>query len=91
MTPLIEKRPDMLRACALILLYICSMPALLAEQAEVTVSSGYEVEALQARQLLEKAVASYRERGDVVLAEISRQGPFTTDEHYVYVLTSSPA
>lgn len=88
MTPLIEKRPDMLRACALILLYICSMPALLAEQAEVTVSSGYEVEALQARQLLEKAVASYRERGDVVLAEISRQGPFTTDEHYVYVVNT---
>jgi len=78
----------MLRSCALTLLCICSMPAVLAEQVDTTVNSGYEAEALQARQLLEKAVASYRERGDVVLAEISRQGPFTTDQHYVYVVNT---
>ncbi len=76
----------MLKACALTLLSICSMSELHAEQANVTVNSAYEAQALQARQLLEKAVNSYRERGDVVLAEISRQGPFTTDQHYVYVV-----
>jgi hypothetical protein len=64
----------MLRACILALLFPCTLPALAAQPAEVAISAGYEEEAQQARLLLEKAVTAYRERGESVLAEISRQG-----------------
>ncbi|MDH0426625.1 cache domain-containing protein [Stutzerimonas stutzeri] len=78
----------MLRACILALLFPCTLPALAAQPAEVAISAGYEEEAQQARLLLEKAVTAYRERGESVLAEINRQGQFTTSQHYVYVVNT---
>ncbi len=69
---------------------LCTWPLsiLIAQPADVAIGPGYEAEAQQARLLLEKAVTSYRERGEPVLAEISRQGQFTTSRHYVYVVNT---
>lgn len=47
---------------------------------------GYTQQSDQARALLEKAVGRYRERGEAALAQLSRQGEFTRDEQYVYVI-----
>ncbi|MCY1427640.1 Single Cache domain 2 [compost metagenome] len=47
---------------------------------------GYTQQSDQARALLEKAVARYRERGDAAFAQFSRQGEFTRGEQYVYVI-----
>lgn len=77
----------MLRAYMLALLCAWPLSNLIA-QPEVAISAGYEADARQAHLLLEKAVASYRERGEQVLAEISRQGQFTTSHHYVYVVNT---
>ncbi len=77
----------MLRAYLLTLLCTWPLSSLMA-QSDAAISAGYEAEARQARSLLEKAVASYRERGEPVLAEISRQGQFTTSQHYVYVVNT---
>ncbi|ROM34375.1 calcium channel protein [Pseudomonas poae] len=41
---------------------------------------------MQAKSLLENALAYYREAGDIALAEFSRQGRFTTEDNYVYVV-----
>lgn len=48
----------------------------------------YQAEASQARSLLAKAVAAYKEEGDTVLAQLSRQGRFTTPDTYVYVINT---
>ncbi|MFW3895205.1 cache domain-containing protein [Pseudomonas bharatica] len=48
----------------------------------------YEAQANQARLLVTKAVEIYRKEGDLVLAQISRQGGFTTAESYVYVIST---
>ncbi|WP_256348729.1 cache domain-containing protein [Pseudomonas sp. PDM24] len=48
----------------------------------------YQAEASQARGLLAKAVAAYKEEGDTVLAQLSRQGRFTTPDTYVYVINT---
>ncbi|MDH4565236.1 calcium channel protein [Pseudomonas sp. BN414] len=54
----------------------------------VELVSGYEVEANQARELLAKAVSAYRKQGDTVLAQLSRQGAYTTPSTYVYVVST---
>ncbi|VXD05249.1 Calcium channel protein [Pseudomonas sp. 9AZ] len=51
-------------------------------------TSGYEAEADQAQALLAKAVRAYKEQGDPVLAQLSRQGIFTTADTYVYVVST---
>ena len=43
-------------------------------------------DAKRAKALLNKAVSYYQEAGDASLAAISRQGQFTDDELYVYVV-----
>ncbi|MDD2058429.1 cache domain-containing protein [Pseudomonas sp. GD03860] len=48
--------------------------------------ASYSQQSDQARALLEKAVSHYRESGEAALAQISRQGEFTRDEQYVYVI-----
>ncbi|ANI14402.1 MULTISPECIES: cache domain-containing protein [Pseudomonas] len=45
-------------------------------------------QAQRARQLLEKAVAYYRQEGDKAFAAFSRQGEFIDNELYVYVVDS---
>ncbi|CDF83227.1 Cache domain containing protein [Pseudomonas knackmussii B13] len=51
-----------------------------------TQAPGDAAQAQRARQLLEKAVAYYREQGDKAFAAFSRQGEFVDNELYVYVL-----
>ncbi|MCS3835713.1 cytochrome c [Pseudomonas sp. JAI111] len=48
----------------------------------------YQAEASQARGLLAKAVAAYKEEGETVLAQLSRQGRFTAPNTYVYVINT---
>lgn len=50
------------------------------------IPSGYEQEAREARALLGKAVERYKVVGDTALAEFSRQGEFTRDNFYIYVV-----
>lgn len=81
------KRPCMLLMLCLPYFAAHTASAATAEAAEsAPINQGYEVQAEQARQLLEKAVAYYREAGDAALAEFSRQGRFTTETQYVYVV-----
>ncbi len=69
-------------ACFLLL----SGPALGANSAGS--GGSYEVEANQARELLAKAVSAYKAQGDSVLAQLSRQGTYTTPHSYVYVINT---
>lgn len=50
------------------------------------VPDGYETEEQEARELLESAVAYYREHKAQALPVFSRQGSFVRGNHYVYVL-----
>lgn len=76
----------MRRLCTLIFLGACmaSSPTF----AQNPAAPGYAAEAKQAQELLNKAVDHYQEVGDAALAEISRQGRFTTDNFYVYVVNT---
>lgn len=51
-------------------------------------NDGYVMEAKQAREVLAKAVSAYKEQGDAVLAQFSRQGIYTTAHTYVYVINT---
>lgn len=51
-------------------------------------SSRYAADEQAARELLDKAVAYYREQGDKALAVFSRKGPFTVGNRYVFVVDS---
>lgn len=77
----------MRRLCTLIFLGAClaSSPTF----AQSPAAPGYAAEAQQAQDLLKKAVDHYQEVGDAALAEISRQGRFTTENFYVYVLNTN--
>lgn len=52
------------------------------------VSSGYELEAKHARELLARAIQRYQEVGDKAFAEFSRQGEFVIGNLYVYVVSA---
>ncbi|MBO3275640.1 cache domain-containing protein [Pseudomonas schmalbachii] len=52
------------------------------------VANADEAQAQRARQLLEKAVAYYKQEGDKSFAAFSRQGEFIDGELYVYVLNN---
>lgn len=86
------RTPDRMTKCrkgiAILLLTCTGWFALASATQASELSEGYEQEAEQARQLLGKAIARYREVGDQALAEFSRQGEFTTDELYVYVVNT---
>ncbi|HEX8595020.1 MAG TPA: cache domain-containing protein [Pseudomonas sp.] len=56
--------------------------------AQASDDAAYSEQSDQARTLLHKAITRYRENGDTVLAQISRQGEFTDGEQYVYVIDS---
>ena len=47
---------------------------------------GYEQQAASAAQLLQKAIAAYREEGNAAFARFSRQGEFIDGDQYVYVV-----
>lgn len=73
-----------------VLLGVLALPVV-AVAAEETVppaaeSSRYAADEQAARQLLDKAVAYYRQEGDKALAVFSRKGPFTVGNLYVFVV-----
>jgi cytochrome c len=75
--------------CAGVVLGVLALSPLVfaAEPLQTAVQSpGYAAEAQAARALLVRAVAYYRQEGDRALAVFSRQGPFTVDNLYVFVL-----
>lgn len=83
------KRPCMLLMLCLPFFVLHTASATTDEAAQsAPITQGYELQAAQAKELLEKAVAYYREAGDAALAELSRQGRFTTDTQYVYVVNT---
>lgn len=47
-----------------------------------------QADAARAQALLARAVAYYKEKGDIALAIFSRQGEFVSEDLYVYVLSS---
>ncbi|WP_411561690.1 cache domain-containing protein [Pseudomonas shirazensis] len=68
---------------SLVLLSLVSMSPMASTEG---VPSGYEQDAEVARTLLGKAIKRYKEVGDKALAEFSRQGQFTQDSFYIYVV-----
>lgn len=68
---------------ALLLLVSCLLPF---TASAATSDPTTAAQAQRARQLLEKAVAYYREQGDKAFAAFSRQGEFVDNELYVYVV-----
>ena len=70
---------------ALLFCFVCLVPLHLPA---ATASAGDAAQAQRARQLLEKAVAYYRQEGDKAFAAFSRQGEFVDNEVYVYVVDS---
>lgn len=55
---------------------------------EVT-PDAYGAEASRAKNLLAKAIAEYKLKGDSALAEFSRQGDYVDDELYIYVVDTA--
>lgn len=76
----------MKRVLTLVLLSLSFLSGALRAEA---VASGYENEAAQARELLEKAITLYREVGEKSFAQFSRQGEFTQGGIYIYVVDAS--
>lgn len=50
------------------------------------VPTGYERQAAEARALLTKAMTRYEQVGDKAFAEFNRQGRFTSQALYIYVV-----
>lgn len=78
----------MKKSCLLLALCLWPLIGQSAPTKPTEITQGYEADALQANELLEKAIARYQEIGDAALAEFSRQGPFTTNSQYVYVVST---
>lgn len=71
-----------------VLLGVLALPGMAAAGQETAAiqSSRYAADEQAARDLLDKAVAYYREEGDKALAVFSRKGPFTVGNLYVFVV-----
>ncbi|MEX6504426.1 cache domain-containing protein [Pseudomonas zhanjiangensis] len=78
---------DLIRMSTLLAVLALPILGVAAESpAPATASSRYSADEQEARSLLEKAVAYYRQEGDQALAAFSREGPFTVGNLYVFVV-----
>jgi cytochrome c len=73
------------RAFAVIGLCLVSLVGF-AQQAPV---DAYDADSHRANALLVKAVAEFKAKGDVALAEFSRQGAYVDGDLYIYVVDTS--
>lgn len=77
---------DLLRMGVLLGVLALPLMATAGQEPAAIQSSRYAADQQAARDLLDKAVAYYREEGDKALAVFSRKGPFTVGNLYVFVV-----